>query len=92
MNFKEAIIEIINVYMTEDIQSSDENENEDNQDVDSDDDDDDGFDDIVQMIEGNSFDENELQYLIVFKNISKQLNRIKCAKVGVVAIEKLLTK
>ncbi|MDE5949242.1 MAG: iron-sulfur cluster assembly scaffold protein [Malacoplasma sp.] len=45
-----------------------------------------------QMIEGNSFDENELQYLIVFKNISKQLNRIKCAKVGVVAIEKLLTK
>ncbi|MDE6082718.1 MAG: iron-sulfur cluster assembly scaffold protein [Malacoplasma sp.] len=45
-----------------------------------------------QMIEGNAFDENELQYLIVFKNISKQLNRIKCAKVGVVAIEKLLTK
>ncbi len=43
------------------------------------------------MIEGNSFDENELQYLIVFKNISKQLNRIKCAKVGVVAIEKIVT-
>lgn len=43
------------------------------------------------MIEGNSFDENELKYLIVFKNISKQLNRIKCAKVGVVAIEKIVT-
>ncbi|MDE7075378.1 MAG: iron-sulfur cluster assembly scaffold protein, partial [Malacoplasma sp.] len=27
-----------------------------------------------QMIEGNSFDENELQYLLVFINISKQLN------------------
>lgn len=44
------------------------------------------------MIDGNPFDEEELQYLSVFKNISKQLNRIKCAKVGIVAIEHLVTK
>ena len=44
------------------------------------------------MIEGNPFDENELQYLTVFKNISKQLNRIKCAKVGIVAVDKIVTE
>ncbi|BAC44536.1 iron-sulfur cluster assembly scaffold protein [Malacoplasma penetrans] len=44
------------------------------------------------MIDGDSFNEEELQYLSVFKNISKQLNRIKCAKVGIVAIEQLVTK
>lgn len=45
-----------------------------------------------KMIEGEKFDEDILEYLSIFKGISKQLNRIKCAKVGVVAIKELVAK
>lgn len=50
------------------------------------------IDEYFQMIEGNTFNEDVLKYLSVFKGISKQLNRIKCAKVGVVAIKELIAK
>lgn len=43
-----------------------------------------------KMVSGNEYDENLLQMLIVFRNISQQLNRVKCALSGCVAIEKIL--
>lgn len=48
------------------------------------------IDEYFMMVDGNVFNENKLQHLSIFKNISKQLNRIKCAKVGVVAINELV--
>lgn len=43
------------------------------------------------MIDGLEYNKEILDNLNVFKNISKQLNRIKCAKVGVVAINEIVT-
>ena len=44
----------------------------------------------LKMVEGNEYDEDKLKKLLVFKNISKQLNRIKCSKVGVMAIKEII--
>ncbi len=50
------------------------------------------IEEYFKMIEGQSYDESLLDTLLIFKNISKQLNRIKCAKVGVVAIKEIIAK
>lgn len=43
-----------------------------------------------KMISGDDYNESLLDILIIFRNISKQLNRIRCALSGCVAIEKIL--
>lgn len=43
-----------------------------------------------KMISGEEYNESLLGALIVFRNISKQLNRIRCALSGFIAIEKIL--
>lgn len=43
-----------------------------------------------KMISGEDYDESILGVLIIFRNISKQLNRVKCALSGCTAIEKIL--
>lgn len=48
------------------------------------------IDEYFKMIDGLEYDETVLETLSIFKNISKQLNRIKCAKVGVVAIKEII--
>lgn len=48
------------------------------------------IDEYFKMVDGLEYDESVLEILTIFKNISKQLNRIKCAKVGVVAIKELI--
>lgn len=45
-----------------------------------------------EMIEGNFNNIETLESLVAFKNISKQINRIKCAKIGVKAIKELINK
>jgi nitrogen fixation NifU-like protein len=44
----------------------------------------------LNMIDGNKFDDKSLGELFVFQNVNKQLNRIKCAKVGINAIKMAL--
>jgi nitrogen fixation NifU-like protein len=39
------------------------------------------------MIDGGKFDNKLMGELFVFQNVNKQLNRIKCAKVGISAIK-----
>lgn len=48
------------------------------------------IDEYLKMIDGQECNLEILENLSIFKNISKQLNRIKCAKVGVVAIKKII--
>lgn len=43
-----------------------------------------------KMISGEEYNESILGMLIIFRNISKQLNRVKCALSGCIAIEKIL--
>lgn len=50
------------------------------------------IEEYLKMVDGREFDETILETLVIFKNISKQLNRIKCAKVGVVAISNIIAK
>lgn len=44
----------------------------------------------LAMINGQKYDESLLGELFVFQNVHKQLNRVKCAKVGIQAIAKAL--
>ncbi|MCQ2747918.1 MAG: SUF system NifU family Fe-S cluster assembly protein [Mycoplasmoidaceae bacterium] len=45
----------------------------------------------LQMILGAKYDEKLLGKLIIFKNVNKQANRIKCAMTGVQAIQKAIS-
>jgi len=40
----------------------------------------------LAMIDGQKYDEQMLDDLYVFENVNKQLNRVKCAKVGASAL------
>jgi nitrogen fixation NifU-like protein len=44
------------------------------------------------MLDGNKYDKKLLQDLFVFENLNKQLNRIKCGKVGIQAIQMAISK
>ncbi|GHU48662.1 iron-sulfur cluster assembly scaffold protein [Bacilli bacterium] len=46
----------------------------------------------LNMLDGNKYDKKLLQDLFVFENLNKQLNRIKCGKVGIQAIEMAILK
>ena len=38
--------------------------------------------DYLKMIDGQGFDEEELQEAVAFQNVGRQANRIKCATIG----------
>lgn len=42
------------------------------------------------MVKEQPFDENVLGELVAFKNVSKQANRIKCATIGIEAMDELI--
>jgi nitrogen fixation NifU-like protein len=42
----------------------------------------------LNMVDGKNYDELVLDELVIYDNVNKQLNRIKCAKVGIEAISK----
>ena len=42
------------------------------------------------MLQEAPFDENLLQEAVVFKDVSKQANRIKCAMIGYQGLKELL--
>lgn len=42
------------------------------------------------MVKEQPFDENILGELVAFKNVSKQANRIKCATIGIDAMDELI--
>lgn len=44
------------------------------------------------MIKNDDYDESLLQELTIFKNVSKQMNRIKCALVGLNSINNIIEK
>ncbi|MDR0986030.1 MAG: iron-sulfur cluster assembly scaffold protein [Mycoplasmataceae bacterium] len=44
------------------------------------------------MIDGKPYDKKLLKELYVFEDLNKQLNRINCGKVGIIAIEQALNK
>lgn len=44
----------------------------------------------LDMIAQKKFNEKQLQDLYVFSNVNKQVNRINCAKVGILAIKNAL--
>jgi nitrogen fixation NifU-like protein len=46
----------------------------------------------LAMIDGKKYDKKLLDELYVFENLNKQLNRIKCGKVGIEAIQTALRK
>jgi nitrogen fixation NifU-like protein len=46
----------------------------------------------LAMIDGKKYDRKQLGDLYVFENLNKQLNRIKCGKVGIEAIQTALNK
>jgi nitrogen fixation NifU-like protein len=46
----------------------------------------------LNMIDGKPHNDKVLKELEVFSNVNKQLNRIKCAKVGIQAIQSALNK
>jgi nitrogen fixation NifU-like protein len=46
----------------------------------------------LKMIDGKEYNDKILKELEVFSNVNKQLNRIKCAKVGIQAIQSALNK
>jgi nitrogen fixation NifU-like protein len=50
------------------------------------------IDNYLNMIDGKKYNEKVLGELSVFSNVNKQLNRIKCAKVGILAIKTALNK
>ena len=43
-----------------------------------------------KMLQETSFDEDLLQEAVVFKDVSKQANRIKCAMIGYQGLKELL--
>ncbi|GMO13631.1 MAG: SUF system NifU family Fe-S cluster assembly protein [Mycoplasmoidaceae bacterium] len=43
-----------------------------------------------KMIDGGEYDEKSIGDLIIFQNVNKQPNRIKCAKIGIEAILKAI--
>ncbi|MDR0675133.1 MAG: SUF system NifU family Fe-S cluster assembly protein [Mycoplasmataceae bacterium] len=46
----------------------------------------------LAMIDGKKYNRKQLGDLYVFENLNKQLNRIKCGKVGIEAIQMALNK
>ncbi len=48
------------------------------------------IDNYLSMIDEKKFNEDKLGELYVFSNVSRQVNRINCAKVGIVAIKEAL--
>ena len=46
----------------------------------------------LNMIDGKEYDSTKLNDLLVYKNVNKQINRINCAKVGIIAIKKAIEK
>lgn len=44
----------------------------------------------LNMIDGKKYDELLLEEMVIYDNVNKQLNRIKCAKVGIEAIQKTI--
>ncbi|MDR1234539.1 MAG: SUF system NifU family Fe-S cluster assembly protein [Mycoplasmataceae bacterium] len=46
----------------------------------------------LAMIDGQKYNKKQLGELYVFENLNKQLNRIKCGKVGIQAIQEALSK
>jgi nitrogen fixation NifU-like protein len=46
----------------------------------------------LAMIDGKKYNRKQLGDLYVFENLNKQLNRIKCGKVGIQAIQSALLK
>lgn len=46
----------------------------------------------LKLVDGKEFDKEKLKELNVFDQIHKQLNRIKCAKVGIIAIKNAIEK
>ncbi len=48
------------------------------------------FNSYSDMILNNKIDNNILDYLVIFRNVSKQANRVKCALTGVEAIKKAI--
>jgi nitrogen fixation NifU-like protein len=46
----------------------------------------------LAMIDGKKYNRKQLGDLYVFENLNKQLNRIKCGKVGIEAIQTALNK
>lgn len=50
------------------------------------------IDNYLNMINGKKYDKKLLKELYVFENLNKQLNRIKCGKVGIEAIKTALNK
>jgi nitrogen fixation NifU-like protein len=50
------------------------------------------IDNYLSMIDGLDTKKDILEELIVFENVNKQMNRIKCAKVGIEAIKLAINK
>jgi nitrogen fixation NifU-like protein len=48
------------------------------------------IDNYLNMIDGKKYDAKVLKELEVFANVNKQINRIKCAKVGIQAIQRAI--
>lgn len=48
------------------------------------------LDNYFNMIKQEKYDENIIQSLVIFKNVGIQINRIKCALVGVNSIKKII--
>ncbi|MDR2369546.1 MAG: SUF system NifU family Fe-S cluster assembly protein [Mycoplasmataceae bacterium] len=50
------------------------------------------IDNYLAMIDGKKYNRKQLGDLYVFENLNKQLNRIKCGKVGIEAIQMALNQ
>ncbi|MDR0739735.1 MAG: SUF system NifU family Fe-S cluster assembly protein [Mycoplasmataceae bacterium] len=50
------------------------------------------IDNYLAMIDGKKYNKQKLGELYVFENLNKQLNRIKCGKVGIQAIQAAIVK
>ncbi|MDR2636513.1 MAG: SUF system NifU family Fe-S cluster assembly protein [Mycoplasmataceae bacterium] len=46
----------------------------------------------LSMIDGKKINKKKLSELVVFENVNKQMNRIRCAKVGIEAIQAAINK
>jgi nitrogen fixation NifU-like protein len=44
----------------------------------------------LDMIDGKSIKKDKFNELIIFENVNRQMNRIKCAKIGIEAIKKAI--
>ncbi|MDR2461738.1 MAG: SUF system NifU family Fe-S cluster assembly protein [Mycoplasmataceae bacterium] len=50
------------------------------------------IDEYLKMIYKKKYDAKKINDLVVFENVNKQLNRIKCATIGIEAIKKSIVK